>query len=281
MIALIFDLGPLLLQFGLVFVVAIVLLLVADKVKPAYRIYARFGVLAIGVLAVWGLLQHRERDKHFGWEQEVRLNDGSTMWIKRRTTFGHFGEPTQVSSARSLLEEFEFTHPRTGEIVRWKEQYDLQPLLLDFDQGSPYLATAIKSGKHHSWGCPPHPYAFFRYTNGQWLRIGINLFPARFERSNVFPYLDDSTRRNLDAGVRKMFSGAVEDKFKPPMSEAVRVIDRRIVNPLFFCRGSVDRSYGSGVTKQLQDRYGTNSTPNILNEQEAIELGILRKGDEK
>jgi hypothetical protein len=293
-IALIFQLGPLLLQLGLVLLVAVVLLLLADKVKPGYRIYARIGVLALGVLVAWALLHQQESDKHFDWEQEVRLSDGGTIWIKRQTTFGHFGEPTQVSSASSLLEEFEFIE-KTGNLVQWKGQYDLSPLLLDFDQGTPYLAARIKPRKHFAWGCPPYPYVFFRFTNGQWQRIGIKSFPARFERSNVFPYLDEQTRKSLKSGVKKMFADMVEDKLKPPVSSEVRTIDRRIVNPLYFCQGStdligpdgqrrmvsLDSYYGTGTGNRLGDRFGWKDQKVYLSEQEAIELGILKLGNEK
>lgn len=279
MLSLIFQLGPLLLELGSALVVAIVLLVAADKLKPSYRIYARLGVLALGVLVVWALLQQRESDRLFNWEQEVRLSDGGILWIKRQTTFGHFGEPTQVSSARSLLEEFEFVDYKTGAVVQWQGQIDLQPLLLDFDQGTPYLATNIKPGKHYGWGCPPHPYAFFKFADGKWQRIGIKSFPARFERSNIFPYLDAQTRKSLKSGAQKMSADMVADKFKPPFSSEVRTIDRRILNPLFFCRGSVDGAYASGTTKRLQERYGTNPAPNVLTEHEAIEFGIVKSAD--
>lgn len=281
MIALIFQFGPMLFQLGLLLVAGIMLLLLVDKVKPGYRAFARLGVFALGVLVAWALLRQHEADKRFAWEQEVRFSDGRSIWIRRQTTFAHYGETTQVSSPRSLLEEFSFIHPATGETVAWQGQFDLNPLLLDFDHGNTYLATQIKPGKHFAWGCPPHPYAFFRYVDGKWQRIGIRSFPIRFVRSNVFPYLDAATRTTMKSGVPKLFADAVSDRFKPPFASDVRVIDRRIVNPLFFCRGSVDAAYEHGTTARLQNRFGTNPALDILTEQEAIAFGILKQGDEK
>lgn len=296
MIALIFELGSLIVQLGLLCIACIALSVVAEKILPFHKVHARLGVLAFGLLIAWGLILLRERGTHFDWEQEVRLSDGKSLWIKRRTTFGNFGEAAQINQAKSLLEEFEVVNPQTGQLVSWQRQYDLEPLLLDFDQGIPYLATDIKAGKHFALGCPPHPYAFFKYSYGKWERIGIKSFPMHFKKSNVYLELEDSTRRRmLDTGSRKMSADMVEGKFKPPMPDWVRAIDRRIVNPMYFCGGStilknidgtrrevtLDTFYGKGTGKRLGDRYGWNDIRTFMSEQEAIEFGIVKIGEGK
>lgn len=296
MIALIYQLGPALFQLSVVFALSIVLLVLAGRAKSEYRKHARLAALVAGCAAVWGVFHFQSRSMYFEWEQEVRLNDGSTIWIKRKTIFGHFGELAQIDRAKSLGEDIEFVDPKTGDAIQWKGEFDLEPLLIDFDQGTPYLATNIKPGKHYAWGCPPHPYAFFKFVNGKWQRIGIKSFPTRFERSNIFPYLDESTRKTLDTGAHQMDFAAVERKFRPPMPDAVRSIDRRIVNPIFFCGGTdwvqgpggkiravipLDEIYGDGTLEMLRKRSGGPDSYRFLGEQEASKLGILNLGDDK
>lgn len=281
MISLIYQFGPVAIKLTAVFAVFAAVMYAANRINPAYRRYARLAVVVIVAVAVWIIFQRQESSTYFEWQQEVRLSDGSSLWIKRQTTFGNFGELAQIDRAKSLREDFEFINPKTGEVVHWGGQHDLEPLLLDFDQGMPYLATKIKPGKYYAWGCSPHPYALFKHEGSTWKRISIKSFPTRFERSNVFPYLDDPTRKSLDSGSRRMTFDFVEYKLGPPMPKEVRAIDRRIINPLFYCRGSVDESYGVGTTKRLQDRYGTNPAPDELSEKEAIELGIINSGEPK
>jgi hypothetical protein len=243
----------------------------------------------VGALVAWSLLHQHGGSKYFDWSQEVRLSQEKPLWIKRHTTLGRFGEVTQLSQSRSLQEDFEFIHPQTGALIVWKGQPTLEPLLLDFDQGIPYLATMIKQAKHFEWNCPPHPYAFFQYVDGQWQRIGINSFPTRFGKANILPNLGEATRSTIDHDDHKMALDFVDYNLKPPVPADVLAIDRRLVNPMYFCSGStdvigsdgrrrmvsLDTFYGNGTGKKLGDRFGWNiGGKAYLSEKDSIELGI-------
>ncbi len=240
MIALVLQFGAVLLQFGAVLVVTIVLLAFAGRVRPERRTYVRLGILALGVAAVWGIYLLQERATHYAWEQDVNLGGGQSILIRRHTEFGHYGELAQINQAKPVVEDFEFIHPATGQTVRWQGQYDLEPLLLNFDNGTPYLATLLKPGKHYQWGCPPHPYAFFKYESNQWRRIGIKQFPARFEYANVLPYLSEQMRKSVERKGDHLGAYEAEREIGSWRSEEVLKIDRRIVNPIYFCPGSTE-----------------------------------------
>jgi hypothetical protein len=269
--------------------VTLLLLVATEKVRAERRSLAVFAVLVVGALVAWSLLHRHGSSKYFDWSQEVRLSQSSSLWIKRHTTFGRFGEVTQLSQLRSLQEDFEFIHPQTGALIVWKGQPTLEPLLLDFDQGIPYLATMIKQAKHYEWNCPPHPYAFFKFVDGQWRRIGIKSLPARFGKANILPSLDGATRSIIDHDDHMMALDFVDHNLKPPVPADVLAIDRRLVNPMYFCRGSTDVTgsdglrrmvsldtfYGNGTGKLLGDRFGWNAArKDYLTEQDSIELGI-------
>lgn len=244
-----------------------------------------------GVACVWGVSLMGK----FHWQQEVLLQDGSSIWVKRQTTYSHYGEMAQLNRLKPLSDSFEFIHPKTGEHIVWPDNADVRPLLLDFDQGVPYLATDINGGKYWNLGCPPHPYAFFKYENGQWKRIGIKAFPSRFEQTNMVHYLDSVLREQVESTGAKMDAKAAQKAIHSlGMSPQILAIDRRIVNPRYFCDGStevidkdgkrhqvtLDSYYGEGAGRRLQLKYG-NAAPNILTEQEAIEFGIVKAGEDK
>lgn len=280
MIALLFQFGAALLQFGVVLVGIVVLLALAGRIRPTARAYVRLGILVVGITALWGIGQWQQRATHYAWEQEVSLGVGQSILIRRHTEFGHYGELAQINRAISVLEDFKFTHPITGQVVSWQEHDGLRPLLLNLDKGIPYLAAELMPGQHYHWGCPPHPYVFFKYSDGQWRRIGIKQFPERFEYANVLPYLTERSRTATERTGNRM-SAYEAERLIGEMSNEIRKLDRRIVNPLYSCRGSVDATYGSGVTKKLQDQFGTNPTQNEITEREAINLGIIKLGEEK
>lgn len=230
----------------------------------------------------------------YRWQQEVVLRDGTSLWVKRTTVFRHHGELVQLSRLKPFADGFEFQHPKTGAHIVWPLNEDSQPLLLDFDQGVPYLVTSINAGKHYKLGCPPHPYALFKYANDRWQRIGMKALPARIERANMVPYLSSVLREKVQSLGGKMDAKAVHDElYSPEAPVDIQVIDRRIVNPLHYCEADtewvteadgkirtvipLDVIYGEGTYKRLKSLASGNGSVQFLTENEAAGLGIINK----
>lgn len=148
------------------------------------------------------------------WKEEVLLHDGSKLIVERSQTYGGYSE--LASRERQLVEEvWEFTTPgTTKQRVIWKNDFGKTPesssvmlLMLDFLNGTPYLATSPAGYiAYNKWGRPNPPYVFFKYDGKTWQRISLEEFPPAFINVNVVigrPDLDHRTGTLSVATIRE------------------------------------------------------------------------------
>jgi hypothetical protein len=125
------------------------------------------------------------------WQEEIQLQDGNTIIVKRSQTRGgrhEIGQDTPV--AEHIMS---FTHPVTKQHITWKSTYgttiddaSLLPLGLYFKGDAVYLATTPAGCiAYNKWGRPNPPYVFFRFDGTNWQRIPQDKFPEEFEEANV------------------------------------------------------------------------------------------------
>jgi len=126
------------------------------------------------------------------WKEEVLLHDGQTIIVDRTEKDDPTGLAEPFKGPPRAEETIHFTIPGTKQWVEWKSDFgrDLQDnltlLLLDFQQGTPYIATKPRfCHAYDKWGRPNPPYVFFKYDGKTWQRIKLEEFPAAFQNTNV------------------------------------------------------------------------------------------------
>jgi len=145
------------------------------------------------------------------WKEEVLLQDGQRLLIKRSQTYGDYSEP--ASRERQLVEEvWEFTIPGTDQRVIWTNDFGKTPehsgvmlLMLDFLKGTPYLATRPAGCiSYNKWKRPNPPYVFFKFDGKAWQQISLNEFPAEFNNANVAIGRPDQENRSGTLSIEKI-----------------------------------------------------------------------------
>jgi hypothetical protein len=122
--------------------------------------------------------------KTIEWKQEVPLHDGRLIVIDRVSQQGPFNP--FLNMRMEVRQELAFTHPDTGERIRWMIPEGLLPYMLDFDDGVPYyVLNAHTVADYNRWGCPNPPWIVYRYERGQWMRVPFEQLPVKFEKVNL------------------------------------------------------------------------------------------------
>ena len=245
-------------------------------------------LMAVVALTIW------EWGKYH-WKQEVILHDGRTLWVDRTTVYRHYGELVQLSHPSPFADGFSFWHPNKWSHITWPLNENVRPLLLDFVGDIPYLVTEINGGKHYDMGCPPHPYAFYKYEDGDWQRIDVRALPQQLQRTNMLPYLDSIRRDEVRQAGNRMDAKVIKRALGPPLAPEMQMVDRRFVNPRHYCKANVnwesdgtkakmllppiDVFYGEGTIKRLEEweRLSGRISGKYLSEKEAIDLGIAER----
>jgi hypothetical protein len=139
------------------------------------------------------------------WREEVALHDGSKIIVTRTNTYDPSGlrEPFQPDPLKEST--LTFTVPGTKQKVTWRSDYgrgnhdNLSLLLLDFLNGTPYIAThpAFCHG-YNKWERPNPPYVFFKHEE-EWKRIPLEQFPTEFKEANILlaPISNESVKRQI------------------------------------------------------------------------------------
>ena len=121
----------------------------------------------------------------YRWKEEVLLHDGRAIVIERSVKTGYvpreIGQPPPESDYTLT-----FKGP-DGKNITWDGERDrFDPMILDFDQGVPYVVAT--GGPGLSWrdeGCPKPPYFFFRWSAGDWKRVTYEAFPKAIRKTNL------------------------------------------------------------------------------------------------
>jgi hypothetical protein len=117
------------------------------------------------------------------WLEDVRLDDGRVVTLKRHQ---EFGGPHQIGQPPGLSDTWlEFKHPDTGKIVRWEEKGELSVDALRIDQGIPRLIVVPRSGALMRRHCPAPPYLIFQYENGSWIEKPLAQMHGAIVKPNV------------------------------------------------------------------------------------------------
>jgi hypothetical protein len=124
-------------------------------------------------------------EKTVHWKQEVQLQDGRIIEVKRisKRTGNLFPENVHIEYEQTLS----FVNPDTREKITWTTPKATLTSMLDFDHGTPYLVLRAGSiADYNTWDCPNPPFIIFRYEKSNWQRIPIDQLPERFVAPNLF-----------------------------------------------------------------------------------------------
>ena len=120
-------------------------------------------VLLTGCVPMNPLVAHEYADPNPRWKEEVVLVDGGRIMVERSQSYGRGGELGQgrIIGRRTL----DFIHPTSGQKIHWEGDEHAIPMLLDFKDGTPYLAAKpFSCNSFKKLGSPLPPYALYKYN---------------------------------------------------------------------------------------------------------------------
>lgn len=168
-----------------------------------------------------------DRGRTLEWKQEAPLADGRVIVVDRYSEQGPHSNT--LNMRMEIGQELAFTHPDTGERIRWRMMDGLQPYMLDFDQQVPYyVLSAYTVADYNRWDCPNPPYLIYRYEHGGWNRTPFEKLPTQFVKPNLMP-MAKSYEKYIDNGYVSV--RALESYFKSKRQE-YRVIGREKISPI-------------------------------------------------
>lgn len=110
------------------------------------------------------------------WKEEVKLHDGRVIVVERWGKRGGRAEPGQPPM--QSWEEIRTKNPDTGEEIVWQEDAASGPYVLDFVNGTPYLAVSVDLlPSCRKYKFPKINFVFFKYEEKTWKRITLEQFP--------------------------------------------------------------------------------------------------------
>lgn len=186
--------------------------------------------------------------KTLNWKQEVPLQDGRVIVVDRISKQGPH-DPL-LNMRMEIGQELAFNHPETGERIRWAIPQGLQPYMLDFDGGVPYyVLSAYTVADYNKWGCPNPPYLVYRYEHGQWRRISLDQFPAKFQKPNLMDMAKSYEQYIVNGYVTSARLEAYFESHDAPY----RVIGREKVNPISEGCGA-DVLFAQGRESEMDEK---------------------------
>lgn len=124
------------------------------------------------------------------WVDEVLLHDGRIIEATRKVLFHFSGKELSQSCSKSPDQYIiEVKHPDTGANIKWEGERNINPILIDFVRGIPYLAVTSRRvfSNVKLYGCPEVPYAFLKYDykSEQWLPVPHTDVPNELSTANL------------------------------------------------------------------------------------------------
>lgn len=146
------------------------------------------------------------------WIDEALLHDGRTVEVQREVAF-HFGGGDLSQACTKWPDEhsLEAKNPDTGKPVKWSGEKHVNPILLDFVDGIPYLA--VMSMKVFSnvdlYGCPEIPFVFLKYADKafQWVPVSRDAVPSVLRLANLSDRYDGTYMRDGRRQTKEFISG--------------------------------------------------------------------------
>ncbi len=125
------------------------------------------------------------------WKEQVLLDDGSTIIVRRSQSYGgrhEIGQSVPVSE-----HTISFNLPVSGKKLSWTSEYgedlgrtNFNLLALHILNGTAYLvAEPNLCLSYNKWGRPNPPYVIFRNDGQEWQRIPLSELPAEFKSINL------------------------------------------------------------------------------------------------
>lgn len=142
----------------------------------------RFAGVVSALVFATGLAACDKLGTPLKWTEEVRLPDGRIITLTRYQEFNGWrdlGSPPTESDYW-----FEFRHPDTGQIVRWKWDRTLESLALMMDGRTPMLLVIPNFDGAEQHDCPNPPYLLYRFT-GAWEQVPLAEIPVKRIRVNM------------------------------------------------------------------------------------------------
>ena len=146
------------------------------------------------------------RGEKVRWIEEAELHDGKMLEVRRtaRLIYGMGGELSEMARKSPHYYSLEFTHPDTGQSIKWKPEFGFNPVLIDIVSGVPYLVIMHSniSADLKQYGCPEIPYVFFRFDmhEERWEQVSSSVFPATLSHANL--KVDFYGNVNIEEGLR-------------------------------------------------------------------------------
>lgn len=135
--------------------------------------------------------------KEATWVDEALLHDGRTVEVQRKVAF-YRNSPDEYS--------LQVKHLDTGRSIAWSGERYLHPVLLDFVNGTAYIAVFSAREiylKPELFGCPELPYLFYKYdeSSSRWRLVPAASVPEVLNRANLSmrydgTYMKDGARQS-------------------------------------------------------------------------------------
>ena len=112
--------------------------------------------------------------KTLSWNEEVQLQDGSVIWIKRSEFFNP-SEGRELGSVAGSLG----MHLGARIELKWQQknliwEALLTPIILQIDHGAPVVvATIVNCNQYDRMRRPRNAYVAFRYGQGGWSEVDV------------------------------------------------------------------------------------------------------------
>lgn len=121
------------------------------------------------------------QSKEAKWTDEALLHDGRKLDVQRTVAF-YKDSPVEHS--------LQARNPDTGREMSWKGERHVRPLLLEFFQGTAYLAVTSAMNLFQNpplYGCPDVPFVFFKYDEKKavWERPAPLSIPPEVTKANL------------------------------------------------------------------------------------------------
>lgn len=142
-----------------------------------------FRISAVAFLCAISLTACNMFQRDLEWTEDVILNDGRIIRLKRLQEFKgpHSLEHSPSASAYWI----EFEHPDTGEKIRWANEMDLAVVALFIKDGYFWVLTTPKySSSWNIYQRPTPPYFIYKY-NTTWTSLPLSEIPIKKIKVNV------------------------------------------------------------------------------------------------
>jgi len=140
------------------------------------------------------------------WTEEVKLHDGSTIFL-RRSASRHAGGGFPLS-IRGPMIDFHMKYTPTN--VSWIGDHNRWPCSFEIFGGIPHVVAIIKD-KCISEAPPDFAAQFYRFESGRWVNISQKEFPTKIALLNLYINFWGRERNDDPKGIVKWDGKSIGD----------------------------------------------------------------------